>query len=98
MEDLQNGDEIFHTLYDLGDRMQIPGEQYVNTGRTYEKDGYRAEVARHPRRQGPDHGRDLPQHAPGRCLGMGGHAEYPEGFSSMAFRVGINYIIYGMTH
>ena len=33
-------DEIFHVLYDLSDRMQIPGEQYVNTGRTYEKDGY----------------------------------------------------------
>jgi hypothetical protein len=25
-------------------------------------------------------------------------AEYPENFSSMAFRVGINYIVYGMTH
>ncbi len=40
VEDLPDGDEIFHVLYDLSERMQIPGEQYVNTGRTYEKDGY----------------------------------------------------------
>src|SRR5215467_4270658 len=38
VEDLQSGDEIFHTLYDIDDKMQIPGEQYVWTGRTYEKD------------------------------------------------------------
>ncbi len=40
VEDLADSDEIFHVMYDLSDRMQIPGEQYVNTGRTYEKDGY----------------------------------------------------------
>ena len=40
VEDLQSSDEIFHTLYDIDDKMQIPGEQYVWTGRTYEKDGY----------------------------------------------------------
>src|SRR6202047_16004 len=40
IEDLENKDEIFHVLYDLDERFQVPGEQYVNTGRTYEKDGY----------------------------------------------------------
>src|SRR5260370_694984 len=29
VEDLQSGDEIFHTLYDIDVKMQIPGEQYV---------------------------------------------------------------------
>jgi hypothetical protein len=24
--------------------------------------------------------------------------EYPENFASMAYRVGLNYIVYGMTH
>jgi hypothetical protein len=38
--DLEDGDEIFHVLYDIGRRFQVPGEQYVQTGRTYEKDGY----------------------------------------------------------
>ena len=32
VEDLQSGDEIFHTLYDIDDKMQIPGEQYVGQG------------------------------------------------------------------
>ncbi len=39
VEDLTNKDEIFHVLYDLDDRFQVPGEQYIRTGRTYEKDG-----------------------------------------------------------
>ena len=40
VEDLENKDEIFHVLYDMDDRFQVPGEQYIRTGRTYEKDGY----------------------------------------------------------
>ena len=40
VENLQSADEIFHTLYDVDDKMQIPGEHYVWSGRTYEKDGY----------------------------------------------------------
>src|ERR1700735_4646366 len=40
VEDLQDKDEIFHVLYDMDDRFQVPGEQYIRTGRTYEKDGY----------------------------------------------------------
>ena len=40
IEDLASGDEIFHTLYDVDDKMQIPGEQWIRSGRTYEKDGY----------------------------------------------------------
>ncbi len=43
IEDLTDKDEIFHVLYDLSERFQVPGEQYVSTGRTYEKDGYVAE-------------------------------------------------------
>ena len=40
VEDLKDQDEIFHVLYDIGARFQVPGEQYVYSGRTYEKDGY----------------------------------------------------------
>lgn len=39
IEDLQNNDEIFHVLYDLNERFQVPGYQYIGTGRTYERDG-----------------------------------------------------------
>ena len=65
IEDLTDKDEIFHVLYDLSERFQVPGEQYVSTGRTYEKDGYDRGMARDSRRRWPHHGRHLPQHAPG---------------------------------
>ncbi|HWB87250.1 MAG TPA: DUF4159 domain-containing protein, partial [Bryobacteraceae bacterium] len=38
--EIPNDDPIFHTVYDLDDRYQVPGAQYLRSGRTYEYDGY----------------------------------------------------------
>ncbi len=35
--DLPNDDPIFHTIFDLSDRFQVPGAQYFESGITYEK-------------------------------------------------------------
>jgi Domain of unknown function (DUF4159) len=98
VEDLENKDEIFHTLYDLDDRFQVPGEQYVNTGRTYEKDGYVPKW----RAIRDDRGRVIVAICHNMHLGDAWeHADdpqYPERFSSLAYRLGINYIVYSMTH
>ncbi|HEY2470245.1 MAG TPA: DUF4159 domain-containing protein [Terracidiphilus sp.] len=98
IEDLSNDDEIFHVLYDLGDRFQVPGEQYVRTGRTYEKDGYVAKW----RAIRDDKGRVMVAICHNMHLGdaweWADSPEYPERFASMAFRIGINYVVYGMTH
>ena len=98
VEDLDNNDEIFHVLYDLGARFQVPGEQYVTTGRTYEKDGYVPKW----RAIRDDKGRVMVAICHNMHLGdaweWADTAEYPENFASMAFRVGLNYIMYGMTH
>jgi hypothetical protein len=98
IEDLRNDDEIFHVLYDLSERFQVPGEQYVNTGRTYEKDGYVPKW----RAIRDDKGRIIVAICHNMHLGdaweWADMPEYPEAFASMAFRVGINYIVYGMTH
>jgi hypothetical protein len=98
IEDLDNKDEIFHTLYDLDDRFQVPGEQYVNTGRTYEKDGYVPKW----RAIRDDRGRVMVAICHNMHLGdaweWADMPEYPERFASMAFRIGLDYIIYGMTH
>jgi Domain of unknown function (DUF4159) len=98
IEDLDNKDEIFHVLYDLDDRFQVPGEQYVNTGRTYEKDGYVPKW----RAIRDDKGRIVVAICHNMHLGdaweWADSPEYPENFASMAFRIGLNYIIYGMTH
>ena len=39
VEEIQDQDEVFHVLYDLDERMQVPGLQYLYTGRIYERDG-----------------------------------------------------------
>jgi len=96
--DLQNDDEIFHVLYDIGDRFQVPGEQFVQTGRTYEKDGY-VDKWRAIRDQ---KGRIIVAICYNMHLGdaweWSDSAEYPEPFAAMAFRVGIDYVMYSMTH
>src|SRR5437773_1809128 len=40
---LPDGDAIFHTIYDLDKRFQVPGYQFVYSGRTFEYDGYEAD-------------------------------------------------------
>jgi len=98
VEDLSDSDEIFHVLYDLSDRFQVPGEQYVNTGRTYEKDGYIAKW----RAIRDEKGRIMVVICHNMHLGdaweWADMPEYPENFASMAYRIGLNYVVYGMTH
>ena len=98
VEDLSDDDEIFHVLYDLGQRFQVPGEQYVNTGRTYEKDGYVPKW----RAIRDEKGRIIVAICHNMHLGdaweWADMPEYPETFASMAYRIGLNYIVYGMTH
>jgi hypothetical protein len=98
IEDLSDKDEIFHVLYDLSERFQVPGEQYVSTGRTYEKDGYVAEW----RAIRDDRGRVMVAICHNMHLGdaweWADDPRYPERFASLAFRTGINYVMYGMTH
>jgi len=98
ISDLSDNDEIFHVLYDIGQRFQVPGEQYVMTGRTYEKDGYVPKW----RAIRDDKGRIMVTICHNMHLGdaweWADDAQYPEPFASMAFRVGIDYVMYSMTH
>jgi Domain of unknown function (DUF4159) len=98
VEDLKNSDELFHVLYDLDKRFQIPGYQYIWTGRTYERDG----IEPHWRAIRDDKGRILVAICHNMHVGDSWeHADdprYPERFSSLGYRLGINYIMYAMTH
>ncbi len=97
VEELPDNDPIFHTIYDLQERFQVPGEQYVVTGRTYEKDGY----IPHWRAIRDDKGRVMVAICFNMHLGdaweWADDPRYPENFASLAFRIGIDYIMYGMT-
>mgnify|MGYP001218774254 CR=1 FL=1 len=96
--EIDNADAIFHVLYDLDERFQVPGIQYLYTGRTYEKDGVEA------RWRGiyDDKNRIMVAICFNQDLGdaweWADSPRYPEKLASLAYRVGINYIIYAMTH
>src|SRR6204780_675807 len=97
-QDLADGDEIYHVLYDINEKFQIPGEQYVSSGITYEKDGYVPKGGAITDKNGRImvaichnmHLGDAWEHAD--------EPEYPEKFSGLAFRIVLNYITYSMTH
>lgn len=96
--EIENKDAIFHTVYDLDDRYQVPGEQFVHSGRTYENNG------RVPHWRGiyDDKGRLMVAMCFNMDLGdsweHADNPEYPEKFSALGIRIGVNYIIYSMTH
>lgn len=96
--DLQNDEAIFHVLYNLSDRFQVPGVATFGTGRTYEYDGVEAKW----RGIYDDKGRVMVAICHNMDLGdaweWADHPNYPEKYASMAYRIGINYIVYAMTH
>jgi hypothetical protein len=96
--DLPDDDPIFHTFWDLEDRQQIPGLQYVQTGRKSEVDGFDA----HWRGVYDDQGRVMVAICHNMDLGDAvEHSDtpiYPQEWSATAMRTFLNYIIYSMTH
>ncbi len=96
--EIQNADAIFHTLYDLDERYQVPGAQFLESGRVYEQDGTI------PRWRGiyDDKGRLMVAICHNMDLGDSWeHADnprYPAKFSDLGIRIGVNYVVYAMTH
>src|SRR3984893_3920641 len=96
--EIQNSDPIFHVLYDLDDRYQVPGYQFLHTGSLSEYGG----VVPHWRGIYDDSGRLMVAICFDMDLGDSWeHAddpEYPEKFSALGIRIATNYTIYSMTH
>ena len=96
--EIDGKDTVFHTLYDIDERFQVPGVQMLYTGRPYEQDGVEA----HWRGVYDDQGRLMVIINFNMDLGDAWeHAdmpEYPEKMTALAYRFGINYIVYAMTH
>jgi len=96
--DIPENDEAFHVLYDLDHRIQIPSRMYIYTGQTWERDG------RDPHWRGiyDDDGRLMVAINWNMDIGDAWeHADwpdYPENMTALAYRFGINYLIYAMTH
>ena len=100
IEDLPDSDPIFHVIYDLDDRFQVPGEQYLETGRTYEK-GPTGQVP-HWRGIRDDHGRVVVAICHNMDLGdaweWSDDPRYPEKWASLAYRIAMNYFTYDLSH
>ncbi len=95
--ELENDDPIFHTVYDLSERFRVPGLNVVH-GDQIERGG----VVPHWRGVLDDKGRvvigiwfnmDL-----GDAWEWADLPEYPERYASLAYRLGVNYVVYAMTH
>ncbi len=95
--ELENSSAIFHTIYDLDERYQISGAWGLY-GRGYQNDGRVA----HWKGIFDDKGRLMVAITQNSDLGdsweWADSPEYPERFSALGIRIGVNYITYAMTH
>ena len=96
--EIEANDPVLHVLYDLDQRIQVPGIQYLWSGVTYERDGFEP----HFRGIFDDDGRIMVAINFNMDLGdaweHADYPEYPEKMTALAYRFGINYVIYAMTH
>ncbi len=97
--EIPDNDPIFHTVFDLNDRFQIPGAEHLRVGAKNPNDGG---IGGHWRGIYDDKGRIMVAISLNSDLGDGWEwadsPEYPEKFAGLAIRVGVNYILYAMTH
>jgi hypothetical protein len=96
--EIPDADSIFHTVYDLDDRYQVPGEWAIRRGTTYRNDG----AIPHWRGILDDHGRVMVAMSFNSDIGdsweWADDPEYPEKYSALGIRIGVNYVVYSMTH
>jgi hypothetical protein len=95
--DIPDDDPIFHTVYDVTDRYQVPGQAHLRMGYKY-ADGKGA----HWRGIYDDKGRVMVAISFNSDLGdaweWADDPWYPAKFSDLAIRLGVNYVVYAMTH
>jgi hypothetical protein len=95
--ELEDDHPIFHVAYDLTERVQVPGANVVH-GPGYERGG----VVPHWRGVLDEKGRVMIAVCFNMDIGdaweFADDPSYPERFASEAYRIGINYVLYAMTH
>jgi hypothetical protein len=100
IEDIPDSDPIFHTIYDLEERFQVPGAQYLETGITYEA----GETGKEPhwRCIRDSQGRILVAICHNMDLGdaweWSDDPKYSEKWAGLAYRIAMNYFTYDLSH
>jgi len=96
--DLPDDDPIFHTAYDLTEKYQVGNYRSRFNGKWYRSDG----KVPYWRAIRDDHGRVVVAINFNNDLGdswqLADNPAYPQKFSYMGIRLGIDYVVYSMTH
>jgi hypothetical protein len=96
--EIDNEDAIFHSVYDLDDRYQIPGQWALARRTTFRADGNHA----YWRGIYDDNGRLLVAMCFNSDVGdsweWADDPRYDEKYSALGIRIGVNYVVYAMTH
>src|SRR5580700_9678502 len=96
--EIENGDAIFHSVYDLDDRYQILGQWAIGGGQRDRWVGTKAQW------KGiyDDHNRLMVAMSFNSDVGdsweWADNPNYPEKFSALGIRIGVNYVTYDLTH
>ena len=93
---------IFHAVYDLDDRYQVLGQWSLRGGGGWMAQraaGTKAHWHGDLRRQAPPDGGDVLQFSDvGDSWEWADDPRYPEKYSALGIRIGVNYVVYSMTH
>lgn len=98
--EIDDADPIFHAVYDIDEKYTIPGQWALRRGTTY-RGGISGSV---PHWKGiyDDHGRLMVVMSFNSDMGdsweWADSPTYPEKYSALGIRLGVNYVIYSMTH
>ena len=96
--EIPDADSIFHILYDLDERYQVPGEWALARGSTYRNDG----AVPHWRGIYDDKDRLMVAMSFNNDVGdsweWADDPSYPEKYSALGIRLGVNYVVYSLTH
>jgi hypothetical protein len=96
--EMPGSDPIFHAVYDLDDRYQILGQWALGGRQSYRVAG----TVAHWMGIYDDHGRVMVAISFNSDIGdsweWADEPSYPEKFSALGIRIGVNYVVYPMTH
>lgn len=98
VEELADADAMFHTIFDIRERYQVANFRSMARGRTYRADG----AVPYWRVVRDAKGRVVVAITFNSDLGdswqLADNPAYPEKYSALGIRLGVNYLIYSMTH
>lgn len=96
--EIANEDQVFHSVYDLDERYQIPGQWALRGSMRWRSEG----TVAYWRGIYDDKGRLMVIICFNSDVGDGwewaDEPRYPEKFSALAIRLGVNSVVYAMTH